>query len=341
MRYIIIGAGAVGGTIGARLHEGGHEVVLVARGAHLAALRADGLRFGTPQGTRTLRIPAVGGPAELALRPDDVLLLAVKSQDTAAVLAEWAPRPVAGGGTAAERLPLVCAQNGVENERLALRLFREVLAVFVWMPSTHVAPGRVSANGTPVSGILRLGGYPSGSGGGRAAAIAADLDGSGFSAPVDADVARWKYTKLLGNLGNALDAVAGRGPYGRGSADGRLEALYGRVGAEGAAVLAAAGIPHDDPDELARTCGKALRLEPVEGEQRTGSSSWQSLARGTGSIEADHLNGEIVLLARLHGAAAPLNEALQRLAGEFARAGRAPGSLTPEELDALAALAGV
>lgn len=60
MRYIIIGAGAVGGTIGARLHEGGHDVVLVARGAHLGALRADGLRFGTPQGTRTLRIPAVG-----------------------------------------------------------------------------------------------------------------------------------------------------------------------------------------------------------------------------------------------------------------------------------------
>ncbi len=79
----------------------------------------------------------------------------------------------------------------------------------------------------------------------------------------------------------------------------------------------------------------------MEGEERTGSSSWQSLARGTGSIEADHLNGEIVLLARLHGAAAPLNEALQRLAGEFARAGRAPGSLTPEELDALAALAGL
>ncbi|MGW2548461.1 ketopantoate reductase family protein, partial [Kitasatospora sp. NPDC001574] len=75
MRYIIIGAGAVGGTIGARLHEGGHEVVLVARGAHLAALRETGLRFGTPEGPRTLRNPAVAGPAELELRPDAALVL--------------------------------------------------------------------------------------------------------------------------------------------------------------------------------------------------------------------------------------------------------------------------
>ncbi|MER7704398.1 2-dehydropantoate 2-reductase N-terminal domain-containing protein [Kitasatospora sp. NPDC097605] len=332
MRYIIIGAGAVGGTIGARLHEGGHEVVLVARGAHLAALRAEGLRFGTPEGVRTLRIPAAGGPPEVELRADDVLVLAVKTQDTAAALAAWAPCPVAGGGTAAERLPLVCAQNGVENERLALRLFREVLAMCVWMPSTHLAPGRVSAGGTPVSGVLRLGGYPSGTGGPRAAAIAADLGASGFNAPVEADVMSWKYAKLLGNLGNALDAVAGQ----RG--DEALRALQERVGAEGAAVLAAAGIAHRDPAEQARAVRESLRLAPVDGERRSGSSSWQSLARGTGSIEADHLNGEIALLARLHGVAAPLNEALQRLAGEFARTGRAPGSLTDRELAALTAL---
>ncbi|MET9400999.1 2-dehydropantoate 2-reductase N-terminal domain-containing protein [Kitasatospora sp. NPDC002965] len=331
MRYIIIGAGAVGGTIGARLHEGGHEVVLVARGAHLAALRETGLRFGTPEGTRTLRIPAVGGPAELELRPDDALVLAVKTQDTAALLAAWAPRPVAGGGTAGERLPLVCAQNGVENERLALRLFREVLGVYVWMPSTHLEPGRVSAAGTPVSGILRLGGYPAGTGG-RAAAIAADLAGSSFSVPLEEDVMRWKYTKLLGNLANALDAVAGR------IEDGPLGALRDRVTAEGAAVLAAAGVPHHDLAEQFVEARETLRLAPVAGEGRTGSSSWQSLARGTGSIEADHLNGEIVLLARLHGVSAPLNEALQRLAGAFARTGRAPGSLTAEELAALTAL---
>ncbi|MFJ9948967.1 ketopantoate reductase family protein [Kitasatospora sp. NPDC091207] len=332
MRYIIIGAGAVGGTIGARLHEGGHDVLLVARGAHLTALRERGLRFGTPEGFRTLRIPVTDGPEGVGLRPDDVLLLAVKTQDTAAALAAWAPRPVAGGGTAGERLPLVCAQNGVENERLALRLFRVVLAMCVWLPSDHLEPGRVTAGGTPVSGVLRLGGHPAGDGGERAAAVAADLAGSAFEAAVDADVMRWKYAKLLSNLGNALDAVAGR-------IDGDpLAGLQRRVTAEGAAVLAAAGIPHHDPRELVRLVGEVMRQAPVAGAQRSGGSSWQSLARGTGSIETDHLNGEIVLLGRLHGAPAPLNEALRRLAGTFARTGRRPGSLTDEERAALAAL---
>lgn len=68
MRYIIIGAGAVGGTIGGCLALAGHEVVLTARGAHLAALRAHGLRLGRPSGTQTIQVPAIGGPDEISLR---------------------------------------------------------------------------------------------------------------------------------------------------------------------------------------------------------------------------------------------------------------------------------
>ena len=98
MRYIIIGAGAVGGTIGGCLFQGGHEVVLVARGAHLDALRRDGLRLATPLGTEVLPIPAVSGPAEVELRHDDVLILTAKTQHAEALLAEWAWQPVAGRG---------------------------------------------------------------------------------------------------------------------------------------------------------------------------------------------------------------------------------------------------
>ena len=151
MRYIIIGAGAVGGTVGGRLAESGHEVVLVARGAHYEALRErraaarDAGRGRSPTGC-----PTVDGPEALGeLRADDVLVLAVKTQDSEAALAAWGPRPVAGGGTAAERLPLVCAQNGVESQRLALRRFRRVYGVCVWLPATFVEPGVVSAAGTP------------------------------------------------------------------------------------------------------------------------------------------------------------------------------------------------
>ncbi|MFC9327666.1 ketopantoate reductase family protein [Kitasatospora sp. NPDC057015] len=332
MRYVIIGAGAVGGTIGARLFESGHEVVLVARGEHLTALQRAGLRFTTPEGTRTVAVPAVDGPAGVDLRADDVLVLAVKTQDTAAALAAWAPRPVAGGGTAAERLPVVCAQNGVENERLALRVFRHVLAMCVWLPATHLEPGRVSCLGAPLSGVLRLGRYPSGADG-TAELIAADLEKSHFRAPVGPDVMRWKYAKLLGNLANALTAVAGPG------GDAASSAVHRRVVAEGLAVLAAAGIGHEDPREQARANQELVRQVPVAGGTPTGGSSWQSLARGTGSIETDYLSGEIVLLARLHGVPAPVNEALQRLAAEFARTGRAAGSATGAELAELLDLA--
>ncbi|MCX4578268.1 NAD(P)-binding domain-containing protein [Streptomyces sp. NBC_01571] len=326
MRYVIIGAGAVGGAIGGRLAEAGHDVVLVARGAHYEALRAGGLRLMTSEGVRTHRLPTVDGPAALgALRADDVLLLAVKTQDSEAALASWGPAPVAGGGTAAERLPLVCAQNGVESQRLALRRFRRVYGVCVWLPATFVEPGAVAAAGTPLTGILHLGRYPHGTDE-TARRIAADLERSRFEAPVVPDVARWQYAKLLGNLANAIEAVSG--PL---TGEEGLE-LVARVRAEGEAALAAAGIAYASEEEQQRVRGDRISLRPFDGAPRRGGSSWQSLDRATGTIEADYLNGEIALLGRLHGVATPLNDLLQRLANAFARERRAAGSMPVAEL---------
>lgn len=330
MRYVIIGAGAVGGAIGGRLAESGHEVVLVARGAHRAALSEGGLRFRVPEGELSYRLSVVDGPGGLGeLRCDDVLVLAVKTQDSEAALAAWGQAPVAGGGTAAERLPVVCAQNGVESQRLALRRFRRVYGVCVWLPAAFVEPGRVSAAGTPLTGILHLGRYPHGTDE-TARLIAADLEKSRFEAPVVPDVTRWQYAKLLGNLGNAVEAVSG-------ARDGEQAlAFYQRVRAEGAAVLDAAGIAYASAEEQKETRGDKIRLVPLDGAPRGGGSSWQSLTRGTGTIEADYLNGEIALLGRLHGIPTPLNELLQRLANTFARERRAAGSLPFAELVRLA-----
>ncbi|MFJ4784879.1 ketopantoate reductase family protein [Streptomyces sp. NPDC088794] len=326
MRYIIIGAGAVGGAIGGRLAGAGHEVVLVARGAHLAALRDGGLRLRVPDGEFTYRLPAVEGPDELGeLRADDVLILAVKAQDTVAALAAWGPAPVAGGGTAAERLPLFCAQNGVEGQRLALRVFRHVYGVCVWLPATFLEPGSVSAGGAPLTGILHLGRHPHGTDE-TARLVAADLEKSHFESPVVPDVSRWQYAKLLGNLGNALEAVAG--PVTGEAA----QALYERVRSEGEAVLDAAGIPYASLEEQRALRGHKVDLVPLEGAPRGGGSTWQSLTRGTGTIEADYLNGEIALLGRLHGVPTPLNDLLQQLANTFARERRAAGSMPIGEL---------
>jgi 2-dehydropantoate 2-reductase len=331
MRYVIIGAGAVGGAIGGRLAGAGHDVVLVARGRQYAALRADGLRLQTPDGLHTLRPPVVDGPDALGtLRADDVLVLAVKTQDTAAALAAWSGRPVEGGGTAADRLPLVCAQNGVESERVALRVFRHVHAMCVWLPASFVEPGVVRADGTPLTGILHLGRYPSGSDD-ATRAVAADLGTAHFDAPVVDDVMRFKYAKLLANLANALEALTG--PVDTDEA----RELFRRARAEGEAALAAAGIPYADEAEEAHWRAGRIRFVPYEGTPRGGGSSWQSLQRGTGSIETDYLNGEITLLGRLHGVPTPVNEILAELAAKAAREGAGAGALPLKDL--LAAVA--
>jgi 2-dehydropantoate 2-reductase len=331
MRYIIVGAGAVGGAIGGRLAGAGHEVVLVARGAQYEALRTHGLRLVTPDGTHTYRLPTVDGPAGLGeLRADDVLVLAVKTQDSEGALAAWGPVPVEGGGTAAERLPLLCAQNGVESQRLALRRFRRVYGVCVWLPAAYEEPGIVSAPGAPLTGILFLGRHPHGTDD-TVRRIAADLEKTTtFEAPVVADVDRWQYAKLLTNLGNAIRAISG-------AADSEeSERLRQRVYAEGESVLAAAGIPYTSAAEAKERRGDRITLRPLPGTEPGGGSTWQSLSRGTGTIETDYLNGEIVLLGRLHGVPTPLNELLQRLANTFARERRPAGSLPSAELVRLA-----
>ncbi|HVX44224.1 MAG TPA: 2-dehydropantoate 2-reductase N-terminal domain-containing protein [Mycobacteriales bacterium] len=322
MRYVIVGAGAVGGTIGGRLAQHGREVLLVARGAHAAAMRERGLRLATPDGVYELPIPVADDVARLQLRSDDVLVLAVKTQDTIGVLDALAGSDVVGG-TAGSALPIVCAQNAVENERMAARRFRRVYAMCVMLPATHLTPGTVAAEGTPLSGMLDLGRYPGGIDA-TAEQICADLAASRFRAEPRADIMRWKYTKLLRNLGNALDATVG-------DAAGDIT---DQVRAEGRAVLDAAGIDYASFAEDDARRGSDVQVRPVEGRSRQGGSSWQSLARGAGSIEADYLNGEIVLLGRLHGVATPANEALAQWANRMVSERRQPGTVSADEIRA-------
>ena len=92
MRFIIFGAGAVGGVVGGRLFENGSEVILIARGAHYEALSSKGLEIQTAERKLNLRVPVVADPRDIEYRDDDVVLLTMKSQDTVtaiAVLSRW------------------------------------------------------------------------------------------------------------------------------------------------------------------------------------------------------------------------------------------------------------
>ncbi|MDQ6697360.1 MAG: 2-dehydropantoate 2-reductase [Actinomycetota bacterium] len=316
MRYVVFGAGAIGGTIGGRLFQQDHELVLIARGAHGERLRSDGLTLSDPDETVTLAIPTVSRPSDVRWKSDDVAVLAMKTQDTAAALQDLA-------ACAPPTVTIVCAQNGLENERLALRAFAQVHGMCVMLPAAHISPGEVEAYGRPLTGLLDVGAYPSGRGR-ITERIAEDLDAAGFSSHAVDDVMRLKRGKLLLNLANTIQAMTGMD-------DPRAGELYKQARSEARACFEAAGLEYAGSEEDRQRRGDLMRVQPIEGKDRGGGSTWQSLARG-GPVEADYLNGEIVLLGRLHGVPTPVNELLQRAANAAARDGRAPESVPIEEL---------
>ncbi|WP_329257588.1 2-dehydropantoate 2-reductase [Actinoallomurus sp. NBC_01490] len=309
MRFVVYGAGAIGGTVGAQLFRHGHDVTLIARGAHYETVRDHGLRLDTPDESVTLDIPVVSRPADVKFAPGDVVLLAMKTQDTLAALAELS-------AAAPPEIVVACAQNGVENERLALRLFPDVYGVCVVLPAAFSEPGVIEVYLAPVTGQLDVGRYPRGDDE-TARSLAEAFTGATFESQARPDVMRYKYGKLLNNLGNAVEALLGPGDQGK--------EIVHRAREEGAACLRAAGVDAADVRPLVG------RSRPVRGRRRTGGSTYQSLQRGTGAVEVDYLNGEIVLLGREHGVPTPVNELLRRLANRSAREGRAPGRMTAEE----------
>jgi 2-dehydropantoate 2-reductase len=311
MRFIIYGAGAIGGVIGARLFQEGFPVVLIARGAHHKAIQSQGLILESPHEVVTLPIPVVKHPAEINFEAGDVVMLAMKSQHTVAALE--ALRNATG-----DEIPVVCCQNGVFNEREAARIFQHVYGMAVLMPAAHLEPGVVQTTTTGVTGVVDCGVYPHGIDD-TITELAAALELSNFVCRADPAIMRMKYAKLLMNLGNALQAACGSPPEARD--------LIRQARDEALACYAAAQIDSAPREEFqARFLGK-IEEAPIHGQARSGGSSWQSLKRGTGSIEADYLNGEIVLLGRLYGVATPANHALQQIANEMAFGGAEPGSV--------------
>ena len=309
-RYAIVGAGAVGGAIGGTLARAGHAVTLVARGAHLEAIGECGLSLVTPEGTQTVRTAVLGDARALPFAQLDAIVIATKAQDTAAVLE----------ALSAWQGPLVCAQNGVANERLARERFAHVLGVLVFAPLSHLEPGVVTIHAAAPYGGLEVGRWPAGADA-VADVLAADLVAAGWDARAVPDIARWKLGKLLTNLGNVLEAVGGRAAL-------RPELLRA-IGAEAEACLSAARLDHASADDVFARFASVRELLP-----RRGGSTWQSLHRGL-PLETDALNGEIVRLGRAHGVATPWNDALVALSARARTERWAPGASSPAALRAL------
>lgn len=282
MKIAVMGAGAVGSYFGARLHQAGHEVVLIARGATAQALQARGLRLQARDFDGHLPIASSTEPA--AATGAGLVLFCVKSQHTEASGESLRP-------FLSPDCTVLCLQNGVDNaQRLSQVLGIPALPAAVYVAVESPAPGHVIHHGR---GELVIG--P-----GRGSdAIAAAFDAAGVPVSVTARVMDALWAKLAANCTyNALSALT-QLPYGELIRHDGIEAAMRGLFDECVAVAAAEG--HVPGDSL---WDEVLSLSRSMAQQR--SSTAQDLARGRPS-EIDYINGHVVRCAQRHGIAVPLN----------------------------------
>jgi 2-dehydropantoate 2-reductase len=134
MRIAVMGTGGIGGYLGGRLAAAGEDVAFVARGAHLEALRRDGLRLESPFGDLHLpRVPATADPVEIG--PVDLVLFTVKLYDSETAAASLAP--LIGPHTR-----VLTLQNGIDS--------LDILARFV--PSEQLVGGAIYVTASHTTG---------------------------------------------------------------------------------------------------------------------------------------------------------------------------------------------
>ena len=276
MKYIIYGAGGIGGVVGARLFQAGFNTRLVARGEHQQRIRKNGLRLIAPQEDVTLAIPLEEDPQKLQLCENTAVLLCVKSQHTHEVLETLQKVP------GASRAHIVCLQNGVSNEREVARRFSNVYAAVVNLPASFIHPGEVVTHAYGCGGIMDVGRYPYGLGA-AVEVIADNFRSAGFSSFAEPNVMRFKYAKLLTNLFNLLQAAL----TDANASDSKVELkkIHGLLRQEALQCFDSAGVDCASREQVKDRHRGVYSMVEIPGHPRTGGSSWQSMQRGTGNIE--------------------------------------------------------
>jgi 2-dehydropantoate 2-reductase len=315
MRIIIYGAGGIGGVVGGHLARVGHDVVLIGRPGHVQAINEKGLRLITPTGTHNIRIPAVTSPEQISFKHDDVVFLCMKGQNTEEALREL--KSIIKG------IPIFCLQNGVRNEEIAVQYFPRVYGVMVRIGAVYLNDGEVTARRDP-PGWLIMGCYPKGTDA-LVESVAVPLRAAGFMILITPDVMPYKWGKLMNNLNNAIGGITN-------AKFSDTRDISQAASKELVDLLAEANIRWKSNEEVARELPESTL--PLRGSLTTEaqSSTWQSLARRTGNIETEYLNGEVVRLAKKLGRQAPINEKLLQITLEMSVNRDVPGKYTPLQL---------
>lgn len=317
MNVLIIGAGAIGGLVGALLAERGHDALLLTRSPAPPAMRLEGGGYGPD---RAIPVRS-GAEAPAGLRPD-LVVVGVKTQDLERALAQHAH--------AMSDAPVVALQNGLAQDDIVLRTVGPARAVacVVALDAEHLEPGalRCRRPGTLLVGPVRPEGV-------AAADRAAALLGQAMRVQRIDNVPGTRWTKLLLNIQNVGPALTGLSYQEIARHPGLSRAILRMVrearevaDAEGVAL---APLPWTSP-MLLRALSRlpepialplyARRIRAVLGDEPAYGSTWQSVQRGQ-SVETDWLNGEIVRRGRARGVPTPVNARAVELAAKGARMG--------------------
>jgi 2-dehydropantoate 2-reductase len=211
MKVCIFGAGAIGGYLAVHLAQvDGVEVSVVARGAHLAAIRRDGLVLESPRGTLRARVPATDDPGDLG--PQDVVVIALKSHQVSAALdgigALLGPHTAVVPPTTGipywyfHGLPGPLANRQIERldpQGLQWRALapQRVIGCVYWVASEVTAPGVIHHDGSLSRFPI---GEPDGSTSERLTTLANALAAGGLDAPIVRDIRAWIWAKMISSL---------------------------------------------------------------------------------------------------------------------------------------------
>lgn len=316
MRVVVFGAGAIGGFVAGALAKAGVDVAVVARGSHLRALREKGLDVQSDIGSFHVTLPAFADLREVD--PPDAVLVTIKAHHWGEALPQFER-------VARSQTLIVPLQNGVPfwyfrdrslhsvdpgGKILRAFAYDRIIGAVVHSSGNIPRPGAVHQSG----GML----YPLGELDGRVtprvSALSELLKKAGLNAPVEENIRRSVWRKLLGNVSlNPVSALT-RSKIGPLLEDPSTRALVRAIMQETIAVAVAAGCdPQIDVDERIAFAG---RLTDVK------TSMLQDLEAGR-SLELEPIVGAVVELAREFGVSAPYVQSVYALVGLLSRAPQA------------------
>jgi len=294
VKIAVFGAGAVGAYIGGRLAEAGQDVAFIARGAHLAAIRENGLRVESPNGDMHIHPAQVtDDPAEIG--PVDFILFAVKLFDTEAVARACVS--MIGADTT-----VVALQNGVDSESVIGAIVgpERVMGGTVYIASVVAEPGVIRQTGQFAKVIF---GEMDGKDSARGAQLETACREAGLdvvlSPAVETEI--WMKFIVLAALSGVTTAT--RKPVGLLRDDPDTRALFENAIAEAVAVGRARGVKL--PDDAA-----SRQMATIDGFPETMVASMLHDLDGGRRLELDHLSGAVCRLGRDSGVPTPVHDVL-------------------------------